>query len=103
MREKSGASLRLSFLGSLERGIGRIEKTEKHPSYCLPSPLGTSHRKISNAICVILGYHQRKASEMTEKEMNILVSALTSFESEVTGTRGWNEAEFTAGGVDGAG
>ena len=40
---------------------------------------------------------------MTEKEMNILVSTLTSFESEVTGTRGWNEAEFTAGGVDGAG
>ena len=28
------------------------------------------------------------------------MQTLTNFTAEVTGTRGWNEGEFTAGGVD---
>ncbi|MEK7591835.1 MAG: NAD(P)/FAD-dependent oxidoreductase [Patescibacteria group bacterium] len=106
--KKSGASLRLSFFPRLSREEVSEElkkRKEKHPSYIVSHLLwGLLTEKISNAICVIAGISsERKASEMTEKEMNILVSTLTSFESEVTGTRGWNEAEFTAGGVDGAG
>ncbi len=37
---------------------------------------------------------------MTDGEREKLLTVLTEFVSEVSDTRGWNEGEFTAGGVD---
>ena len=106
-REKGeGASLRLSFFPRLTREevLEELKKRkEKHPSYIVSHILwGLLTEKISNAITAIAGIAQeKKAGDLTEKEMAVLVSTLTSFESQGAGTRGWNEAEFTAGGVDG--
>jgi len=37
---------------------------------------------------------------LSEKERDQIIETFTSFKVKLTGTRGWNEAEFTAGGVD---
>jgi predicted Rossmann fold flavoprotein len=102
----SGASLRLSFFPRLteKQVFFEIEKRiKKHPSYKASHLLwGLLTEKISHAVCAISSISEdRKAGEMTKEEMNQLVSVLTALKSEVSGTRGWNEAEFTAGGVDG--
>lgn len=38
--------------------------------------------------------------ELTAKDPAVVAAALKSMRFAVTGTRGWNEADFTAGGVD---
>ncbi len=42
----------------------------------------------------------KKVSELTLEEKNIIYTQLTSYKYIITDTRGWNEAEFTAGGVN---
>lgn len=41
-----------------------------------------------------------KGSELMKTELKRLLELLTSYRLQVTNTRGWNEAEFTAGGVE---
>jgi len=38
--------------------------------------------------------------DISEKQSDQLSNMLTSYTVDITGTRSWNEAEFTAGGVD---
>ncbi|MBI5613393.1 NAD(P)/FAD-dependent oxidoreductase [Candidatus Gottesmanbacteria bacterium] len=103
----SGASILLTFFPryTKEEVLDELKKRkEKHPGYLVSHLLwGLLTERISNAVCDIAGIlPEKKAEELSEIELSNLLSVLTSFESEVTGTRGWNEAEFTAGGVDGS-
>lgn len=41
-----------------------------------------------------------KVSELAGNQKKALLSLLTAYRIKITATRGWNEAEFTAGGVD---
>ena len=41
-----------------------------------------------------------KSESLNKAQINHLVEVLTNTRIRITGTRGWNEAEFTAGGVD---
>jgi len=45
---------------------------------------------------------ETKASELSKSKLDSLLASLTAFEIKVTATRGWDEAEFTAGGIDGS-
>ncbi|KKR54237.1 MAG: hypothetical protein UT91_C0019G0023 [Parcubacteria group bacterium GW2011_GWA2_40_23] len=45
---------------------------------------------------------ETKVSELTKQKIDALLESLTAFEIKITATRGWDEAEFTAGGVDGS-
>ncbi len=49
---------------------------------------------LSNKCCVAL------ADLFEKNDLNLAVNSLKSRRFKVTGTRGWNEAEFTAGGVN---
>lgn len=44
---------------------------------------------------------ERKVSELTREEKEAIIHTLTAYEVPITGTRGWNEAEFTSGGIPG--
>ncbi len=56
--------------------------------------------KVANAICVASNIEKSTiARALTEEEKNTLIQTLTHYEVRITGTRGWNEAEFTSGGV----
>lgn len=57
--------------------------------------------KAAGAICAVSEIpKERLAKDLTSEEKARLFKALTAFTAEVTDTRGWNEGEFTAGGVD---
>jgi len=56
--------------------------------------------KVANALCAAANIQKETtASTLTQEEKMNLVSTLTRYELTITGTRGWNEAEFTSGGV----
>jgi len=57
--------------------------------------------KSAGGVCAVIKLPiEKTAGELLQEEKETLIKLLTGFEAEVTGTRGWNEAEFTAGGVD---
>jgi len=57
--------------------------------------------KSAGAICAVSEIpKERITKDLTGEEKGRLVKTLTSFIADVTDTRGWNEGEFTAGGVD---
>jgi len=104
---KRDTSLRLSFFpytsrDELEHML--LERFQKHPtlpiSHCL---WGLLTEKIAGAVCgVSVIPKDRIARDVTDEEKEKLIHTLTSYEASVTDTRGWNEAEFTAGGVEGS-
>lgn len=102
---KKDTAVRLAFLPdtSTEEAMLLLQKRfEKHPSYPVSHCLwGLFTEKISGAVCAVADIPKdRKAGEVTEHEMQRLLTALTASTVSVTDTRGWNEGEFTAGGVD---
>jgi len=57
--------------------------------------------KAAGAICAVSEMPiERLAKDISTDERNRLQKTLTEFTADVTDTRGWNEGEFTAGGVD---
>jgi predicted Rossmann fold flavoprotein len=74
----------------------------KHPglpvAHCL---WGLLPQKAAGAVCAAAKLPvDLSAQHLTQEQIQQIITILTSFEAVVTGTRGWNEAEFTAGGVD---
>lgn len=102
---KSGCSVRLSFFPEkTQEEVRQIleSRWKKHPTYYVANSLwGILTSKASGGICAVTGLpKERMVSELTESEKKTLLNTMTSFEADITATRGWNEAEFTAGGVD---
>lgn len=61
---------------------------------------GLLTEKAAAAVCQTAGISRDRAVlELTEDMKNRIQGILTSYDVPVNGTRGWNEAEFTAGGV----
>ncbi len=62
---------------------------------------GLFTQKAAGALCAAaMLSKERLCGEMTSVEFEKLMHVLTAFTSDVSDTRGWNEGEFTAGGVD---
>jgi len=56
--------------------------------------------KVAAAVCMVADIpKERTVNAVTQEETKRLVETLTSYRLFVTDTRGWNEAEFTLGGV----
>jgi predicted Rossmann fold flavoprotein len=96
--------LRLSFFpGKTRDEVANIIKKRiaDHPTFPVATMLwGLLTEKASGGICAVCKFaKEKKASDMTDADLSALVDVLTMFEVEITDTRGWNEAEFTAGGV----
>lgn len=78
------------------------QRLQKFPDQTISHSIyGLVPNKVANelsALCEIAS--ERLSASITQKEVEQLLKYLQSWEVEITGTRGWNEAEFTAGGVD---
>lgn len=101
---KKDTSVRLSFFP--DATIEEIKKTleerlSKHPSYPVAHNLwGLLTQKAAGAVCAAANIpKERTSGQLSPDETDRLLGVLTAFTAEITDTRGWNEAEFTAGGV----
>ncbi|MEP7103677.1 MAG: NAD(P)/FAD-dependent oxidoreductase [Candidatus Dojkabacteria bacterium] len=79
-----------------------ISRWQRRPGQTLEKSLfGIFPNKVPASLLKVLGFDKDKNVEnLTETEKSILADKLTSFTVTVDSTRGWNEAEFTAGGID---
>ncbi len=101
---KKDTMVRLSFFP--DASTGEVEKMleerwQKHPAYPVAHSLwGLLTQKAAGAVCAVASIPKERISgQLTREETNRLIEVLTSYTAEITDTRGWNEAEFTAGGV----
>ncbi len=99
------ASVRLSFFpNKTKEEVQEIMKKRLNNHSKLPvahSLWGLFTEKAAGAICAVSDLpKERLSGDITPEEFARLVDVLTAFISDVQDTRGWNEGEFTAGGVD---
>ena len=97
-------SLYLSFFP----GIGKDEVLDivekrllRDPNQSIARSLwGLFTVKVANAICAAAKIQKEAtARTITKEEKMNLIETLIRYELTITGTRGWNEAEFTSGGI----
>lgn len=64
------------------------------------SLLGLLNQKVAVALCKKISVNpQKQVKDISNAEKNKLIEVIKGCEIVVTGTKGWNESEFTAGGV----
>lgn len=102
---KHDTAIRLSFFPDHTKEEARVileARFVKHKTLPVAHSLyGLFTIKAAGAICAVSEIAKdRIAGELTKEEKDRLVTTLAGFVAEVTDTRGWNEGEFTAGGVD---
>ncbi len=102
---KLDTAARLSFFPNTSADSVRkmvVERCRSHSSLPVSHSLwGLLTEKASGAVCAVAEIpKERLSGEVTPEEIDRVIRTLTSFTARVTDTRGWNEAEFTAGGVD---
>ena len=102
--KKSGASVRLSFFPNKTKEEVKTfleMRLKNHTSLPVAHSLyGLFTAKAAGAICAVAQLpKERLAGALSAEEFDRLLTVLSSFTSEVSDTRGWNEGEFTAGGV----
>lgn len=105
--QKNNCSVKLNFFPGKNAGevLQMLEKRwQKRPDQQLEKSLfGIFPNKIPQVLLKIINLNPEKPVKiLTDEEKNLLTEKLTNYPIKVTGTRGWNEAEFTAGGVDSA-
>ena len=103
--EKRDTAVRLSFFPNTSADEVRkiLEKRwHAHPGLPVAHVLwGLLTQKASGAVCAAAEITKERVSgDLTRGEIDRIIRVLTAFTAEVTDTRGWNEGEFTAGGVD---
>ena len=102
--KKKDCELELNFLPGRSRAEIRKaleERWQKRPQQRLSLSLsGMMQRKLPEAILGHLKLKDVPVSGLSEKDKGRLVDFLGAWRVPVEGTLGWDEAEFTAGGVD---
>jgi predicted Rossmann fold flavoprotein len=102
---KSNVSIKLNFFPgkSYEEAMQFLkDRWSRRPNQSLEKSLfGIFPNKIPSAILKVLKLDKDlEVSKLSNQQIELLVKGLTGYIVPVNGTRGWNEAEFTAGGID---
>ena len=102
---RKDTAVRLSFFpGKTKEEVRQIIKKRLSLHGSMPvahSLWGLFTQKTSAAICAVAGLPKELlAKDMNHEDQDKLLTVLTEYISDVSDTRGWNEGEFTAGGVD---
>lgn len=102
---KGNVKMKVNFFpgkNSNEVKILLTSRWNKRPSLTLEESLyGLFPNKIPSVLLKILQIDKTKiVSKLSANEVEQLVNSLTNYIVEITATRGWNEAEFTAGGIN---
>ncbi|MFS8130409.1 MAG: aminoacetone oxidase family FAD-binding enzyme, partial [Candidatus Dojkabacteria bacterium] len=103
--EKSGVEIKLNFFpGKTQAQVTEFlnKRWAKRPDQALEKSLfGIFPNKIPAALLKVINLNKDTAvSELTKSQKDSLIELLTNFRADISATRGWNEAEFTAGGID---
>jgi predicted Rossmann fold flavoprotein len=102
---KTDTKLMLSFFPDMTEEALRSEienRIQKNRERLVSEALwGLLSTKAAGAVCAFATIPKgKKAGELTSDEKETLINVLLNTELQIDATRGWNEAEFTAGGVD---
>jgi predicted Rossmann fold flavoprotein len=102
---KSDVEIELNFFPTLEKEqifeLLTARWARKPEQTVEMSLIGLFPAKVPAALLTVANIDRnRRSSQLKESEIARLVNVLYGYRVEVTATRGWNEAEFTAGGVD---
>jgi hypothetical protein len=95
--------LMIDFVMQSKEQLNRklLEFSRKNPGINLAHALyGLINFKLANYICKRLNIEAQSYSSLSQISRTQLLEALTSYKMDIDGTRGWNEAEFTSGGID---
>jgi len=103
--QKNSAWVKLNFFpGFAAPEVKKLlqKRWQKRPDQTVEKSLfGIFPNKIPAVLAKIAGINpHKKVSELSPDEQETFSQKLSDFRIRITGTRGWNEAEFTAGGVD---
>lgn len=103
--EKSGVEVEINFFPGKTKEEIKEElqiRWDHRPELQLDKSLyGLFPNKFAEVFPRAVGLNPtKKVKSLSGSEKNQLIDALGSFVVKIDGTRGWNEAEFTAGGVD---
>lgn len=79
-----------------------LNRFESHPNDTVTQSLwGLLTEKAANAVCILAKIPKDlKVNELQSSQITQLLQVLCEYEAPISATRSWNEAEFTAGGVD---
>lgn len=102
---KGNVQVKLNFFpGKVSENVKNILKTrwEKRPDQTLEKSLfGIFPNKIPAALLKVIGIDKETiVKNLNVNQIDELINNLTGYIVNITETRGWNEAEFTAGGVN---
>lgn len=102
---KRDVAVKLSFFPDMSvsqvETMMRARLTAHHTLPVAHALWGLFTQKAAGALCAAAALpKERLSGDLTPKEFETLMHVLTDFTSDVSDTRGWNEGEFTAGGVD---
>lgn len=102
---KQNVQLKLNFFpGKIFEDVKSLLtlRWNKRPSLTLEESMyGLFPNKIPSALLKVINIDKNTiVNKLTSEQINRLVANLTAYTVDITATRGWNEAEFTAGGID---
>lgn len=100
--KKSNVYVSLNFLPGKEAHNLLEERWRKRPNQTIEKSLfGLFPNKIATALVKVTNIDKdKKVQDLNSDEIEKLIQTLTSYKIQITETKGWNEAEFTAGGID---
>jgi predicted Rossmann fold flavoprotein len=104
-QQQTDTQIHLSFFPKMTRADIKTEITKRkitHPTYPVATMLwGLLNEKVAGAVCAVCAFPKEKqAEDLSDEDMETLTTVLTDYSAPIIGTRGWNEAEFTAGGIE---
>lgn len=103
--KKNNAFVKLNFFPGKTKDEAQsylINKWAKRPTQSVEKSLyGIFPNKVSTAIIKLCNIDvDKQVSQLSETEKRSLINLLTEAKFQINETKGWNEAEFTAGGID---
>jgi predicted Rossmann fold flavoprotein len=103
--KKNNVFIKLNFFpGKTKNDVENIlkERWDKRKTQTIEKSLyGIFPNKIARTLVKLTGIDtEKKVNQLSVNEIETLINSLTNTRIKVTGTRGWNEAEFTAGGIN---
>ncbi len=101
---KKGVQIELNFMPGFDLAAANdfwLARKEKYPKRLIEVDwAGVFPAKFSRVFLKLSGLIGRSYSSITTVELKKVIKLLVAYPWFLTATRGWNEAEFTAGGVD---
>jgi predicted Rossmann fold flavoprotein len=101
----NNVKVRLNFFPELDKKsiLNLLQaRWDKRPNQTIENSLfGLFPNKIASTIVSISSIDTNiQVKDLTQQNKDVLTETLANYEIPIIATRGWNEAEFTAGGVD---